>query len=299
MSPLIHMKINAFKHTLIVGLVASLLGLTSFAQEPRVDSTVPESLVKPHPVDAATIRRHRLNHFNAKLNTDPAELHARCAYESDISTAPPKKLVALTFDDGPAPGHTEFILDTLKRYNIRAAFFMIGDQAQRHPQLVARVEAEGHHLIGNHSWDHPNFHSIDGDEQKHEVEKTEAVLRNSMSHRLFRYPYGNSSCETNDLLHRSGYKIVGWHIDSCDWAFDKSGVVDAKEAATCGVLPQFHKDYVGHVLSTLRAHNGGIVLMHEIHPNTLQKLDAIITSALEDGFVFGSLDDPAFANSMR
>lgn len=293
------MKTHAFKRARIVGLLASLLWLTSFAQEARTDSAAPESLVKPHPVDAATIRLHRLNHFNVKLNTDSAELHARCTYESDISTAPPKKLVVLTFDDGPAPGHTEFILDTLKRHQIRAAFFMIGEQAQRHPELVARVAAEGHHLIGNYSWDHPNFHSIDAAEQALEVEKSEGVLINKMSPRLFRYPYGNSSCETNELLHRNGYKIVGWHIDSCDWAFDKSGIVDAKEAAICGVLPQFHKDYVGHVLSALRAHNGGIILMHEIHPNTLQKLDAIITAALEDGFVFGSLDDPAFAQAMR
>lgn len=299
MIPSINMKTNAFKRTRIVGLLASLLWSTSFAQEARTNSSVPEGLAKPYPVDAATIRLHRLNHFNAKLNTDAAELHARCAYESDIPTAPPKKLVAFTFDDGPAPGHTEFILDTLKRHNIRAAFFMIGEQAQRHPELVARVASEGHHLIGNHSWNHPNFHSIDTDEQKLEVQKSEDVLLKNMGQRLFRYPYGNSSCETNELLHHSGYKIVGWHIDSCDWAFDKSGVVDAKEAAICGVLPQFHKDYVGHVLSTLRAHNGGIVLMHEIHPNTLQKLDAIITAAMADGFVFGSLDDPAFEHAMR
>ena len=299
MPVLIPMKNQAFKHHRVVGLIASVVCLTSFAQEAPTGSPVPADLVRPHLVDAATIRMHRLNHFNAKLNTDAAELHARCAFASDISTAPPKKLVALTFDDGPAPGHTEFILDTLKRHKIRAAFFMIGEQALRHPELVARVAAEGHHLIGNHSWDHPNFHSIAAAEQQLEVEKSEDVLLKNMTPRLFRYPYGNSSCATNDLLHRSGYKIVGWHIDSCDWAFDKSGVVDAKEAATCGVLPQFHKDYAGHVLSALRAHNGGIVLMHEIHPNTLQKLDAIITAALEDGFVFGSIDDPAFEHAMR
>jgi peptidoglycan-N-acetylglucosamine deacetylase len=282
-----------------VGLFASVFLLPSLAQEARTIFLAPNELVRYHSVDAATIRLHRLSHFHAKLNTDPAELHASCKFESDISTPPPHKRIALTFDDGPEPGQTGFILDTLKRHNIRAAFFMIGEQAKRHPDLVARVISEGHHLIGNHSWDHPNFHTIDAAEQALEVEKSEQVLLKNMSKRLFRYPYGNASCETNQLLHNGGYKIVGWHIDSCDWAFDKSGMVDAKEAATCGVLPQFHKDYVGHVLSAIRAHNGGIVLMHEIHPNTLQKLDAIITAALEDGFVFGSIDEPEFEHSMR
>ena len=92
---------------------------------------------------------------------------------------------------------------------------------------------------------------------------------------------------------------MGWHVDSCDWAFDANGGVDSKEALECGVLPAYRKDYVGHVLSALRAHRGGIVLMHEIHPNTLKSLEAIIEALLAAGYTFGSLKDEGFAGSLR
>lgn len=96
-----------------------------------------------------------------------------------------------------------------------------------------------------------------------------------------------------------GYSIVGWHIDSCDWAFDGRGEVDGKEAMICGVLPQNRKDFVGHVVSGIRAHNGGIVLLHEIHPSTVRQLEVIIKRVLAEGYAFVSLADPAFAPSLR
>ncbi len=250
--------------------------------------------------DASSIRKHRFAHFDDKLAQPAQALHEQCKYESDISTAPPARRVALTFDDGPQPGQTEIILEVLARHHIRASFFMIGHKAQQHPELVALVRAAGHLVIANHSWDHPNFHSISVQAQAQEVIKTETALAGDLQPlKLFRYPYGNSSCETNALLHERGYKIVGWHVDSCDWAFDHSGSVDAKEAATCGVLPQFHSNYAGHVLATVRAHNGGIVLMHEIHPGTVKQLEAIVESIEADGFVFGGVDEPEFASALR
>ncbi len=249
--------------------------------------------------DRAAIHMHRLRHLDARLNTDPQVLQATCRYESEISTAPPQKHIALTFDDGPEPVQTEYILDILQRYQISATFFLIGEQAQRHPELVQKIVAAGRHQIGNHSWDHPNFHSIPAPEQSQEVEHSESALGADLVKKYFRYPYGNSTCETNALLRSQGYKIVGWHIDSCDWAFDKTGSVDAKEAATCGVLPQYRSDFTGHVLSALHAHGGGILLMHEIHPHTLRHLEEIIRTALAEGYVFDTVDSPEFEADMR
>jgi peptidoglycan/xylan/chitin deacetylase (PgdA/CDA1 family) len=176
---------------------------------------------------------------------------------------------------------------------------MIGEKMQQHPDLVEKVLAAGHQVIGNHSWSHPNFHDISPVEQIVEVVKAEDAAKDTQNPKLFRYPYGNSSCETNVYLHAHGYRIVGWHVDSCDWAYDKAGEVDVKEALSCEVLPQFRKDFVGHVVSAVRAHNGGIILMHEIHPNTLKKLDDIITAILADGFIFSNIDDPDFQSSLR
>jgi peptidoglycan/xylan/chitin deacetylase (PgdA/CDA1 family) len=154
-------------------------------------------------------------------------------------------------------------------------------------------------MIGNHSWDHPNFHEISVTEQTAQVIRNEHILTGDLEPKLFRYPYGNSSCETNELVHSRGYKIVGWHIDSCDWAFEKNGTVDAKEAISCGVISQYRNDYVGHVVSAVRARNGGIILMHEIHPNTVKQLEEVIKQLLNDGFVFGTLLDEGFQQSLR
>ncbi|MEI7613721.1 MAG: polysaccharide deacetylase family protein [Betaproteobacteria bacterium] len=252
-----------------------------------------------HEEAVANIRKHHLSRLNARLTTDPIVLRQTCRYVSEISTAPPRKQIALTFDDGPEPGQTELILEILKKHNISAAFFMIGRKAKQYPDLVEKVHAAGHLIIGNHSWDHPNFHDIGEAEQTAEVLRSEAVLSNYLQPKLFRYPFGNSTCETNQLVRSRGYRIVGWHIDSCDWAFDKTGSVDTKEAISCGVLSQYHDDYVGHVISAARARNGGIVLMHDIHPNTVKKLDEIITHLTMDGFVFGTILDADFQTSLR
>ena len=254
-----------------------------------------------HSQEIATIRRHHLQRLDDKLNIAPQVLIDNCRFESDISTRPPQKRVALTFDDGPEPGQTEQILAVLARYNITAAFFMIGEKMQRHPELVARVRDAHHQIVGNHSWNHPNFHEIAPALQADEVLREEALLgaAGAPPQKLFRYPFGNSSCETNTLVHTRGYRIVGWHIDSCDWAFEKTGAVDFQEATSCGVLPQYRADYVGHVVSAVRARNGGIVLMHEIHPNTVAKLEEVVRQILADGYTFGTVLDADFEPSLR
>ena len=78
-----------------------------------------------------------------------------------------------------------------------------------------------------------------------------------------------------------------------------TGTVDTTEGLSCGVLAQFRSDYLGHILASVRAHNGGIILMHEIHHNTVAALDAIITGILAEGMTFGSVDDLEFADSLR
>ena len=245
------------------------------------------------------IRKHHLKRLDDRLNSDPKELELSCKYESEIATPPPLNRVALTFDDGPAPGATEAILALLDKYHISATFFMVGKKAEQYPELVDKVHAAQHSVIANHSWDHPNFHDISVTEQSSEVLRNEQVLAADMQPKLFRYPYGNASCETNKLVRERGYRIVGWHIDSCDWAYDKTGTVDAKEALSCGVPLQYRSDYVGHVVAAARAHKGGIILMHEIHPNTLKQLEAVIVQLQAEGFVFGNVQDDDFQSSLR
>jgi peptidoglycan/xylan/chitin deacetylase (PgdA/CDA1 family) len=288
-----------------VQMLAAAVAALFFAASAIGDDTVPSLATNAaptphtHGTSAELIRHHRLKHLESRLTVDPAVLREQCRYESEISTAPPVRKVVLTFDDGPEPGQTELILETLKRYNIPAVFFLIGHKVQEHPELVERIRAAGQHVIGNHSWDHPNFHVIDAGAQAVEVQKTRDTLQTAKGQNFFRYPFGNSTCETNALVRSMGYGIVGWHIDSCDWAFDHAGAVDAKEAMICGVLPQHRQDYVSHVVSAVRAHHGGIVLMHEIHPNTIRQLEKIIVAIHAEGYAFTSLEDPGFSSSIR
>jgi peptidoglycan/xylan/chitin deacetylase (PgdA/CDA1 family) len=266
---------------------------------PLLAASAPRSHATSEEADG--IRFHRMRRLDAKLSTeyDAARIQREsCRYESSIAVVPPPQRVALTFDDGPEPGQTEHILAVLRRHAVPATFFMIGEKAQRHPELVAAVHAEGVHHIGNHSWSHPNFHAISAEQQRKELQDTDLALRAAMGMKLFRYPYGNSTCETNRLLKSEGYATVGWHVDSCDWAFERTGTVDTREAMECSVLPQYHSHYVEHVVSAVRAHNGGVILMHEIHPNTVRQLEDIISRLEAEGFKFGALDEEVFAPSL-
>lgn len=248
---------------------------------------------------ALEIRAARVRGLAEQMNRPAEELKQACRFESDITTPPPSGVVSLSFDDGPEPGATEAILALLDKHRIPASFFLIAAKAERHPELTAVVKAHPLALIGNHSWSHPNFHDIAPTKQADEVERSDTALNALEAPKLFRYPYGNSSCESNSQLQQLGYRIVGWHVDSCDWAFDKTGSVDAHEAKICGVDKANREHFVDHVVTAVKARKGGIVLMHEIHPNTLAKLDTLIERLLAEGFKFAPLTDPSFAASLR
>ena len=252
------------------------------------------------------MRVHKAHHFEAKpqavapssrptVTPSSASLTAHpCAYESEIAKKPPFKTVSLTFDDGPSPERTEFILSILEKYNIPATFFLIGEKVKKHPDLVERIAKSGHHLMGNHSWQHPNFHEIDVDQQEREIAQTQQAVQLYTAEKYFRYPYGNSTCESREQLHQLGYKIVGWHIDSCDWAFDKTGSVSEHDAQICEVKAHNTSSFIDHTLEAIRERGGGIVLLHDIHPNTLKQLEALIVRLQREEFHFERLDGAAF-----
>jgi peptidoglycan/xylan/chitin deacetylase (PgdA/CDA1 family) len=215
-----------------------------------------------------------------------------CRYASDIVAPPPHMRVALTFDDGPDANGTPYILDVLAKYKIHATFFMIGRSAAHYPELVDRVVRAGHLIVGNHSYTHPDFHKLSVVDQQNETLENIKVIGQYQTPKFFRYPYGNSTCEENDFVHRLGYKIVGWHVDSCDWAFNKTGSVDPARAKICEVQPQFMSNFQAHVVDRLHARKGGILLMHEIQPNTIRQLEDIVQTLIHDGFTFGVINRP-------
>lgn len=123
-----------------------------------------------------------------------------------------EKTIYITFDDGPIPEATPFILDTLKRYNIKATFFMVGDNARRYPELLERVRAEGHR-IGNHT-----FHHFGG--ARHTIRKymADTALANEyLKTDLFRPPHGWMR-PTQYYAMRNKYKIVMWDVVTRDYS---------------------------------------------------------------------------------
>jgi peptidoglycan/xylan/chitin deacetylase (PgdA/CDA1 family) len=137
-------------------------------------------------------------------------------------------LIALTFDDGPTPTHTPYVLDVLKAKGVKATFFLLGDYAEKYPGLVRRIQAEGH-VIGNHSFDHPEFPKVSPAEAAAQIIDTNQILRGLTGEQpvLFRYPYGEESAAGNAVI-RSQWMTGGvlWH-----WSSNLPGDFDCPGAA--------------------------------------------------------------------
>ena len=131
------------------------------------------------------------------------------------------KTVYLTFDDGPIPEATPWVLDVLREHNIKATFFCIGDNIQKHTDTFRQVIADGH-IIGNHTFNHLNGWNTDNETYVANFEKCEKAIEEKYSGtaKLFRPPYGKIKSAQAKLLRQCGYKIIMWDVLSAD--FDQS-----------------------------------------------------------------------------
>jgi peptidoglycan-N-acetylglucosamine deacetylase len=106
-------------------------------------------------------------------------------------------------------------LELLRQHDAKATFFMVGEAARRHPDLV-RAVADAGHAIGNHSWDHPSFPAITGSERRLQVRRcAEAIAPYDC--KLFRPPYGSENITSHLDVWRLGYRMVNWNIGVPDW----------------------------------------------------------------------------------
>jgi peptidoglycan/xylan/chitin deacetylase (PgdA/CDA1 family) len=150
-------------------------------------------------------------------------------------------VAALTFDDGPDPEYTPRLLDMLAKYQAHATFFMIGEAAQAHPELVRRIAHAGH-AIGNHSWNHPSFPLISGRERRAQIRAcAEAIAPHG--ERLFRPPYTEQNIASRIDALLLSYKVVMFDAWSDDW---------------CGGDPET----VARQLER-RIHPGGMIVLHD------------------------------------
>ena len=120
--------------------------------------------------------------------------------------------VALTFDDGPTPGTTDAILDELKQFGVKATFFVIGSNAAGHPDLIRRIDREGH-LLGNHSFEHSHFGSFRGDDYwERELRRTSDLIEELVGYRpeYFRPPMGVRTHHISRVAKSNGLTVVTW-----------------------------------------------------------------------------------------
>jgi len=127
--------------------------------------------------------------------------------------------IALTFDDGPNMAWTPRLLDLLAEHNVKVTFFMLGSRAEQEPELVRRVAAEGH-LIGSHSWSHPNLARTAAGLVREELTRTSAVLEQITGERVryFRPPFGARRPVVFRIARELGLTPVLWNAMTSDWS---------------------------------------------------------------------------------
>lgn len=189
-----------------------------------------------------------------------------------------EKKIALTFDDGPDSVYTPQILDILKKENIKATFFLIGNRAELFTDVVRRIEKEGH-VIGNHTMNHPNIIKLNEAQTQQEIKEGEEALYNIINYRtaLFRSPYGSLTPEKVKEVEKLDYKIIAWNVDSLDW---KSLTAEQVKY---------------NILENVKA--GSIVLQHssgseeEDLTGSVAALEEVITILKDEGYKFVTIPE--------
>lgn len=203
--------------------------------------------------------------------------------------------VALTFDDGPDSETTPRIVEILRRHQTPATFFINGDRVlgDEEKAIVQELIADPLFIVGNHGWSHANLGHASLEEVTVEVDQTTDLLRGiGYEPHFFRFPFGHASCEALSLVRQRGLVVVGWHVSSADWCF-------AERDGWCRswryryIPDRLRQDMVGFVIRQVTRQDGGIVLLHDRLPFTVETLEPLVAALTDGGFSFVSLDDQA------
>ena len=188
-----------------------------------------------------------------------------------------EKVLYLTFDAGYENGCTEKILDTLKKHQVSAAFFLVGNYIQRNADLVRRMVEEGH-TVGNHTMHHYDMSKISDKETfAKELRDLEALYKETTGQELTKYyrpPQGIYSEDNLKMAQELGYKTVFWSLAYVDWNNDAQPTAGE---AFAKLLP--------------RTHSGAVVLLHSTSKTNAEILDELLTKWEEEGYHFGTLDE--------
>lgn len=197
-------------------------------------------------------------------------------YEAYYKGDPNKKDIYLTFDNGYENGYTGQILDVLKKEKVTAAFFVTGHYLDSQPDLVKRMAKEGH-IIGNHTWYHPDLTTVSDQRFKEELEKVRARTEEITGAKHMSYlrpPRGIFSNRTLALANEEGYTHVLWSLAFVDWHTDRQ---QGWRYAYDNIMKQIHP--------------GAILLLHTVSKDNAEALEKVIQDLKKRGYTFKSLDD--------
>jgi peptidoglycan/xylan/chitin deacetylase (PgdA/CDA1 family) len=195
--------------------------------------------------------------------------HVKTFCQNPLET---EKKIALTFDDGPGEFTLE-ILELLKKYNAKAAFFCIGKNIEAHPEILQKVISEGH-LVGNHSYSHSNFFDFyNAKKITEELQQTDALLEKFTSKKsnFFRPPYGVTTPSIRRALNVTGHKVIGWSIRSLDGGTKNQELI----------LNRIKK----------RIHPGGIVLLHDTGRHSVLVLEQFLQFLQQNNYEVVSIEE--------
>lgn len=184
-----------------------------------------------------------------------------------------QKIIALSFDDGPHPVLTPKVLDVLANHQIKAIFFLIGEFAEKYPEIVQRIINEGH-LIGNHTYTHKgNFPILGKTRIEEDLKKCESTLTKITNQEIkyFRPPFGVTNPTIGSVVRKLGYKTIGWSIRS----------LDTKKEPRTKVLMRIKQ----------LIHPGGIILMHDNREQSDLLTESVINDLTTRGYRFLRVDE--------
>lgn len=146
-----------------------------------------------------------------------------------IGLPPGSKQLALTYDDGPNDPHTLRLLDVLARHGVRATFFVIGQYVQQRPDIVREIAKSGH-VLGNHTFSHPNLIFASRRQTESELHQSQQVLADATGElpRIFRPPFGGRKPGTLQIARNLGLESVMWNVTGWDWKGEPSEYIEQK-----------------------------------------------------------------------
>lgn len=183
-----------------------------------------------------------------------------------------ERKIAITFDDGPHPYYTEQLLDGLKERKAKATFFVTGEHAETYPELVERMNEEGH-LIGNHTYNHLQLSRSNRQEYKEQLMKTNEIISNITGREVLfvRPPYGTWDKTLEKDLNM--FPVL-WTIDPLDWCSDNVDCITKK------ILSQ--------------ADENAIILMHDSYASTVTAALQVVDELGRQGYEFVTVDEILF-----